>query len=52
MDARFGTKSPGAGLVSVGCPACGVKVVSASLNVPKLLDRHLRYCSWEPSSEV
>ena len=51
MDASFGTKSRAQALVSVGCPACGVKVVSASLSVPRLLDRHLRYCSWEPSSE-
>lgn len=36
-------------MTSVGCPACGVEVVSASLGRADLLERHLRYCSWEPS---
>jgi hypothetical protein len=51
MNAPLGSQSASKALFSVGCPACGVKVVSASLSVPRLLDRHLRYCSWEPSSE-
>lgn len=51
MDETLGRRSPHTVLVSVGCPACRVDVVSASLSVPDLLERHLRYCSWEPSSE-
>jgi hypothetical protein len=51
VDAASGTGSSSAILVSVGCPACRVQVVSASLGMPELLERHLRYCSWEPSSK-
>ena len=51
MDDVFGARTPSELLTTVGCPACGVDVVSPSLSVPDLLDRHLRYCSWDPSSE-
>ncbi|MHB1853725.1 MAG: hypothetical protein ACYCSJ_00235 [Acidimicrobiales bacterium] len=39
-------------LVTVGCPACGLDVVSPSLSQSEILDRHFRYCSWEPEGEA
>ena len=39
-------------LVAVRCPACGLDVVSPSLTPSEILDRHLRYCTWEPEGDL
>jgi len=39
-------------LVAVGCPACGLDVVSPSLTPSEILDRHFRYCAWEPEGDL
>jgi hypothetical protein len=36
------------GITAVTCPACGVEVISPSLDTAGILDRHFRHCRWEP----
>ncbi|MHB1444959.1 MAG: hypothetical protein ACYCZV_04770, partial [Acidimicrobiales bacterium] len=46
------TPPSGSVLISVSCPACGQEVVSPSLVPAEILDRHLRYCPWEPGDTL